>query len=154
MTGWRLGYLAAPPPVVDLALRLQSQAVTSASTVAMAAGVAALNGSQDCVAEMVAAYDERRRFFVPALRSMGLACPDVEGAFYVFTPIPEGWPGGSDAFARELLDEAGVATVPGGAFGPPGEGHVRATLATSMRDLERAAERIDAFVRQRVGAPA
>jgi aspartate aminotransferase len=154
MTGWRLGYLAAPPAVIDLALRLQSQAVTSASTVAMAAGVAALNGSQDVVAEMVAAYDERRRFFVPALRAMGLACPDVEGAFYVFTPIPAGYPGGSDAFARELLDEAGVATVPGGAFGPPGEGHVRATLATSMRDLERAVERIDAFVRQRMGAPA
>ena len=154
MTGWRLGYLAAPPPVVDLALRLQSQAVTSASTVAMAAGVAALNGPQDCVAEMVAAYDDRRRFFVGALRDIGLPCPDVEGAFYVFTPTPADWPGGSDAFARELLDDAGVATVPGGAFGPAGEGHVRATLATSMGDLERAAERIRAFVHQRVGSAA
>lgn len=154
MTGWRLGYLAAPPPVVDLALRLQSQAVTSASTVAMAAGVAALSGPQDCVAEMVAAYDDRRRFFVGALREIGLPCPDVEGAFYVFTPTPREWPGGSDAFARELLDVAGVATVPGGAFGPAGEGHVRATLATSMAELERAAERIRAFVRQRVGSPA
>ena len=152
MTGWRLGYLAAPQPIIDLALRLQSQAVTSASTLAMAGGVAALNGSQDVVADMVEAYDARRRFFVGALNEMGLACPDVEGAFYVFPRIPAGYPGDSDAFARELLDEGGVATVPGGAFGPAGEGHVRGTLATSMRDLERAAERIDQFVRSRVGS--
>jgi aspartate aminotransferase len=142
MTGWRLGWLAAPRPIADLALNLHSQGVTSAASFAMAAGLAALRGPQECVAEMVVEYDRRRRFMVEALNGLpGVECPTPEGAFYLF---PRFFGGGVDsvALAEALLDEAGIAAVPGSAFGEAGQGHLRFTIATSPEDLERAVERL------------
>jgi aspartate aminotransferase len=142
MTGWRLGWMCAPAPVAALAMNLHSQGVTSAASFAMAAGVAALNGPQECVADMVAAYDERRRFMVTALNEMpGVHCPEPEGAFYLF-PRFTGSSRSSVEIAEELLEQAGIATVPGVAFGSSGEHHLRLTIATSMDDLERAVERL------------
>ncbi len=142
MTGWRLGWLAAPEQIAALALNLHGQGVTSASSFAMAAGVAALNGPQECVAEMVAAYADRRRFMVEALNAIeGIECAAPEGAFYLFPSFP-GSERDSVALAEALLERGDVAAVPGIAFGAPGEGHLRFTIATSKADLERAAERI------------
>lgn len=143
MTGWRLGWLAAPDPVARLALRLQSQAMTSASSIAMAGGIAALNGPQDCVSEMTAAYLERREMVVPRLNAAGLPCLAPEGAFYVFPRVP----GDDVAFARDLLEREGVAVVPGSAFGAAGRGHVRMTLAASAAHLSRALDSIERFMR-------
>jgi aspartate aminotransferase len=142
MTGWRLGWLAAPAEIATLALNLHSQGVTSASSFAMAAGVAALEGPQDCVAEMVAAYAERRRFMVDTLNAIeGVECAAPDGAFYLFPRFPKS---GLDsvALAEALLERGDIAAVPGIAFGRPGEGHLRFTIATAMSDLERAAERL------------
>jgi Aspartate/tyrosine/aromatic aminotransferase len=146
MTGWRLGWLAAPEPVASLALALHSQAITSASSFVMAGGVAALTGPQDCVAEMVDSYAERSHFMVDALNSIsGIECRMPEGAFYLFPRFSA--PSLTNvAIAEQLLLRAAVATVPGAAFGEGGEGHVRLTVATSRSDLERAVERLAAVV--------
>jgi aspartate aminotransferase len=142
MTGWRLGWLVAPEAVARLALRLQSQAMTAASSVAMAGGLAALNGPQDAVGDMTEAYAGRRSMVVPRLNAAGLDCPAPEGAFYVFPHVP----GDDVAFARDLLERAGVAVVPGSAFGAAGRGHVRMTLAASTAHLQRAMDGIDRYV--------
>jgi aspartate aminotransferase len=142
MTGWRLGWMAAPEGIATLALNLHSQGVSSASSFAMAAGVAALEGPQDCVAEMVEAYAARRRFMVEALNAIdGIECAAPDGAFYLFPRFAKS---GLDsvALAEALLERGDIAAVPGIAFGRPGEGHLRFTIATAMSDLERAAERL------------
>lgn len=142
MTGWRLGWLAAPPAIAALARTFQTQSVTSAASFTMAAGVAALNGPQDCVHEMTAAYETRRRFFVDALEEIpGIECPPVEGAFYVFPRFTQGEKS-SLAISSILLEKALIAATPGVAFGDAGEGHVRFSIAAHMHDLERAVERL------------
>lgn len=142
MTGWRLGWVAAPEPIAKLAMNLHSQGVTAASSFAMAGGVAALAGPQDCVAEMVAEYEARRGFMVDALNAIdGIWCPPPEGAFYLFPRFTK-TERSSVEIAEALLERAGIAAVPGVAFGAAGERHLRFTVATSMRDLERAAERL------------
>jgi aspartate aminotransferase len=142
MTGWRLGWLAAPVPVARQALKVQSQSVVSATSFGMAGGIAALNGPQDVVHEMVAAYAARRRFMLQALDDLpGVECGPVEGAFYLFTRFPNS-SRNSLELADTLLDEADIAATPGIAFGESGEGYLRFTFATGMADLERAVERL------------
>lgn len=148
MTGWRLGWLAAPAPVAALARTYQTQSVTSAASFTMAAGVAALNGPQECVREMTAAYDARRRFMLEALEEIpGLECPPIEGAFYVFPRFTQTTKSSLEV-ATILLDQALIATTPGVAFGAAGEGHVRFSIATHMQDLERTVERLARLVPQ------
>jgi aspartate aminotransferase len=142
MTGWRLGWLAAPPAVAKLARTYQTQSVTSAASFTMAAGVAALNGPQERVREMTAAYDARRRFMLDAFAEIpGIECPPIEGAFYLFPRFTR-----TDKSSLEistlLLDRALIATTPGIAFGPAGEGHVRFAIATATSDLEQTVERL------------
>ncbi|OUC07228.1 aspartate aminotransferase, partial [Litorilinea aerophila] len=142
MTGWRLGWLAGPQPVMRLARTLQTQSVTSAASFTMAAGVAALNGPQDCVREMTAAYAARRRFMLDALAEIpGIECPPIEGAFYIFPKFTHTQKNSLE-IANLLLEKALIATTPGIAFGPAGEGHVRFSIATRMEDLERTVERL------------
>lgn len=142
MTGWRLGWLAAPPAIVKLAMKLQTHSVTSAASFAMAAGIVALNGPQDCVREMLAAYTTRRRFMLDALEEIeGIECTPVEGAFYLF-PRFTNTTKNSVELATALLEGADIACTPGAAFGAAGEGHVRFSIATALHDLERAAERL------------
>ena len=142
MTGWRMGWLVAPAPIIALASKLSSQAVSSAASFSMYATAAALNGPQDCVAEMCASYAGRRDFMVEALNAIdGVHCRNIEGAFYLFPSFP-----GSDRdsieMAQFLIEEAWIAGTPGVAFGSTGEGHIRFSIATAMDDLERSVERL------------
>ena len=142
MTGWRLGWVAGPTPVMKLAARMHSQTITSAATFTMEAAVAALTGPQDVVHAMCHSYEERRDFMVQALNEIdGIECPLPEGAFYLiprFTQTDKN----SVELAEALLEEAGIAATPGVAFGQSTEGHLRFSIATAMDDLERAVERI------------
>lgn len=141
MTGWRLGWLVAPTPVVKLAGILHSQTVTSASSFGMAAVAAALNGPQAVVEEMRLAYQARRDFMTAALNNIdGIACQPIEGAFYLFPRFTQ--TGMNSLEITEALLEAGVAGTPGIEFGASGEKHVRFSIATAMADLEKAAERL------------
>jgi aspartate aminotransferase len=142
MTGWRLGYLAGPTPVMQVAGKFNSQTVTSAATFTMYAAVAALNGPQDIVDIMCESYRERRDFMVKALNEIdGVECASIEGAFYLFPRFP-GSKKTSVELADAILEHAQVATVPGSAFGASGEGAVRMSIATATSDLERAVERL------------
>jgi aspartate aminotransferase len=146
MTGWRLGWLAAPPPVAKLARTFQTQSITSAASFTMAAGVAALNGPQDCVKEMTAAYAHRRNFLLDALDEIpGIESSPIEGAFYLFARFTN-TEQDSLAIAQTLLEDGLIASTPGSAFGPAGEGHVRFSFAASMTELEKTVERLARIV--------
>ena len=146
MTGWRIGYAAGPEDLITAMRKVQSQTTTCAGSVSQAAATAALNGPQDCVEHMRVAYRERYTFVTSALNEIpGVECPDAEGAFYAlpsFQKVIDAMPGLSDdvELANWLLDEAGVSTVPGSAFGAPG--HLRLSFAASMEYLHDAIERI------------
>lgn len=142
MTGWRLGWLAAPPAVAAAARTFQTQSLTSAAGFTMAAGLAALNGPQLCVGEMAAAYDARRRFVLDAFAAIpGVECPPVEGAFYVFPRFTRSTRSSLE-IATLLLEEGQVAATPGSAFGLAGEGHIRFSIATHLSDLEQMVARL------------
>jgi aspartate aminotransferase len=146
MTGWRLGWLAGPTPIMKLAARMHSQTVTSAATFTMDAAVAALQGPQDAVEMMCAAYRERTDFMVKALNEIpGVECPYPDGTFYLLPRFPS-IPLNSVDLADAMLEEAGIAAVPGIAFGQSSEGHLRFSIATAMCELERAVERLQRVV--------
>ncbi|MDX1617090.1 MAG: pyridoxal phosphate-dependent aminotransferase [Candidatus Promineifilaceae bacterium] len=142
MTGWRLGWLAGPTPIMKLAGKLHGQAVTSAATFTMVAAIAALQGEQAVVEEMRASYQRRRDFMVAALNEMpGIECATTDGAFYLLPRFTE-TERDSLELADFLLEEAGIAATPGIAFGSSAAGHLRFSIATAQRELERAAERL------------
>lgn len=146
MTGWRLGYAAVPEPLVDPLTRLIVNSTSCVPPFVQLAGVAALEGPQDAVDAMVAEFRRRRDFLVPALnRIPGISCVEPQGAFYAF-PNVGALPLSADDFADRLLSEAGVALLAGSAFGAHAPGHVRISYAASLESLERAVERIGAFV--------
>ncbi|MCB0041661.1 MAG: pyridoxal phosphate-dependent aminotransferase [Caldilinea sp.] len=142
MTGWRLGWMAGPEPIVKLARIYQTHSAQSAASFTMAAGVAALNGPQACVKEMVAVYDQRRRLVLDAFEEIpGIECPPVEGAFYVF-PRFTNTQKDSLEITQALIDAALVVGTPGSAFGPAGEGRVRFSIAERTGDLEKMLDRM------------
>jgi aminotransferase len=145
MTGWRVGYLCAPRPVAQLALRMHQYTMLCAPHVSQLAAVEALRAGDGDVAEMVADYDRRRRVFVKGLREIGLDCPEPGGAFYAFPSISSSGLD-SETFAERLLREHGVAVVPGNVFGQSGEGHIRCSYATALPQLEEALERMARFL--------
>ncbi len=148
MTGWRLGYVLGPAPVVSAMNKLQSQSTSNPTSIVQKAGVVALNGSQDCVAEMRAEYIRLRDRVVAGLRTItGLTCASPNGAFYAYPNVSHYFEKGginsaSDA-ARKLLHEAHVVVVPGEAFGT--QDHVRMSYAVSEKELDRGLERMRQF---------
>ena len=148
MTGWRLGYAAVPEPLVDPLTRLIVNSTSCVPPFVQLAGVAALEGPQEAVTGMVAEFRRRRDYLVPALNAIpGVTCVEPGGAFYVF-PNVGGVPMPADELAERLLDEAGVAVLAGSAFGSHAPDNIRISYATSLPNLERAVERIAAFVDQ------
>ena len=145
MTGWRVGWLAAPAGILEGIVKVHQYGIMSAPTVAQDAALAALVDGEPEVERMRAEYDRRRRLVVDGFNAMGLETFEPLGAFYAFPRITSTGLD-SETFARRLLDEEHVAVVPGGAFGPSGEGHVRACYATSYEKLEDALDRIGRFV--------
>ena len=145
MTGWRVGYVCAPKDLLEGIVKVHQYEIMSAPTTAQDAAVVALATAEADVQRMTAEYDRRRRMFVKGLNEIGLPTVEPLGAFYAFPSVaPTGLT--SEQFSERLLFEHKVAVIPGSAFGPSGEGHVRATLATSYEDLEEALRRIKAFV--------
>ncbi len=148
MTGWRLGYVAAPAPIVAEILKVHSHSMTCATSFGQRGAVAALTGPQDFIGEMVAAYDRRRRLVADGLNAIpGVYCPLPEGAFYAFPDIT-GTGLSSTACAELLIERAQVAVTPGIAFGEAGEGHIRLSFATSDDLLERAIARMGEVLSQ------
>jgi len=146
MTGWRIGYLAGPADLVKAMRKVQGQSTSCPGSVSQAAAVAALSGPQDCVEEMRLAFEERYRYIHRALNEIpDVECPDCDGAFYAF-PSFQAFIDRMDnirddvELASWVLENAGVATVPGSAFGAPG--HLRLSYASSMEQLEEAIGRI------------
>jgi aminotransferase len=145
MTGWRIGWLAAPPAIIEGILKIHQYTIMTAPTVAQDAALVALVDGEPEVQRMLAEYDRRRRLVVDACNAMGLDTFEPRGAFYAFPRITSTGLD-SETFARRLLEEERVAVIPGGAFGPSGEGHVRACYATSYERLEEAMARMARFV--------
>ncbi|MCD6289262.1 MAG: pyridoxal phosphate-dependent aminotransferase [Anaerolineae bacterium] len=147
MTGWRIGYIAAPAELLAPLRKVHQYTIMSAPTTAQAAALAALTDGDACVQEMVEEYDRRRRLIVDGLNSIGLACFEPQGAFYAFPSITLS--GMTDEeFTALLLEEEQVAVVPGSAFGAGGEGYVRCSYATAYEKIEEALERMARFVQR------
>jgi len=145
MTGWRLGYVAAPRALVSEIAKVHSHTATCATSFAQVGGVVAYDGPQDCITEMNAAYDRRRRFISEGLSALpGITCPLPEGAFYAFADV-RGTGLSAPEFAARLLESQYVAVTPGDAFGPAGAGYVRLSVANSDEMLRKAVERIGVF---------
>ncbi|HEX5826126.1 MAG TPA: aminotransferase class I/II-fold pyridoxal phosphate-dependent enzyme [Candidatus Limnocylindrales bacterium] len=145
MTGWRVGWMCAPKHLLDGIVKVHQYGIMSAPTVAQDAALVALQDGEPAVAAMVAEYDRRRRLLVDGLRALGLETFEPRGAFYAFPKITSTGLS-SDEFVERLILEEAVACVPGSAFGPSGEGHVRMCYATSYEQLEEALRRIGRFV--------
>jgi aminotransferase len=145
MTGWRIGWMAAPAEILEGVLKIHQYTIMTAPTVAQDAALVAIVDGEPEVARMLAEYDRRRRLVVDSFNAMGLETFEPRGAFYAFPRITSTRLT-SDEFARRLLEEEHVAVIPGGAFGPSGAEHVRACYATSYERLEEAMARIGRFV--------
>jgi aminotransferase len=155
MTGWRVGYMAAPAAILEGVVKVHQYGIMSAPTIAQDAALEAIVGGEADVARMLAEYDRRRRLIVDGLNAIGLRTFEPRGAFYAFPEVTTATGLSSEDFAQGLLQEERVAVIPGSAFGPSGEGHVRACYATSYEQLEEALTRIGRFVhRHRVAASA
>jgi aspartate aminotransferase len=152
MTGWRLGWSVWPKPLYDLARKLAVNAHSCVNAATQWAGIAALNGPQDCVAAMVAEFDRRRAIVVEGLNALpGVSCITPKGAFYAFPNVARtGWR--AKALASTLLEDAGVATIGGPDFGVHGEGYLRLSYANSADNIRRAIKRMGEFLERRKAA--
>jgi len=150
MTGWRLGYAVWPQSLVEGATRLAINCHSCVNSAAQFAGIAALDGPQDSVGEMVAAFDERRHVIVEGLNDIeGMRCRKPGGAFYAFPNIT-GTGMSSRALQSGLLEQAGVAAIAGTSFGANGEGYLRFSYANSVDNIRRALQRMREFLSETV----
>ncbi|MCP3028502.1 aminotransferase [Halobacillus sp. A5] len=149
MTGWRLGYAAGPEEIISSMVKIHQYTMMCAPTMAQHAALEAMKNGKPSVQEMIESYKQRRNFIVSSLNEIGLDCPNPGGAFYAFPSIQA--TGLSSAeFAEQLLQEEQVAVVPGEVFGESGEGYIRCSYATSLKQLDEAMERIKRFVEKRI----
>ncbi len=145
MTGWRIGYAAAPSSIIAAMTKIHQYTIMSAPTMAQVAAIEALKSGEPSVLEMVEDYNRRRLLIVNGLNDIGLPCFEPRGAFYAFPSIASTRMT-SEEFSEKLLLEEKVAVVPGSAFGKCGEGYVRCCYATSLADIEEALGRLKRFV--------
>ncbi|HML16289.1 MAG TPA: pyridoxal phosphate-dependent aminotransferase [Bryobacteraceae bacterium] len=152
MTGWRIGFVLAPAPVIGGMLKLQSHSTSNPNSIAQKAAIEALRGPQESVTIMLAEYKKRRDYVIERLRRIpGVEANMPQGAFYAYPNVSAGFRGGitnSLQFSEKLLAEEYVAVVPGEAFGT--QDHVRISYATSMKELERGLDRMHKFIAARV----
>jgi aminotransferase len=149
MTGWRVGYAAAPARILKGLVRIHQYTVMSAPSVSQQAALAAINVGGEHAEEMRLKYDRRRKLIVSRLNEMGLETLDPQGAFYTFPNITSTGMG-DETFAFRLLEEGKVAVVPGSGFGAGGEGHVRCSYATKYEKIAEALDRIEKFLKKSV----
>ena len=146
MTGWRIGYAGGPEPVIAAMRKIQSQSTSNPTSISQWASTAALTGGNDCITPMLAAFKDRHDFVVSSLNQMkGVSCIESDGTFYSFPDMKAAIDANPHVsndveFSARVLDKAGVAIVPGSAFGT--EGHVRLSYAPSMENLEKAMQRM------------
>jgi aminotransferase len=145
MTGWRLGFVCAPPDITQAMLKIHQYAMMCAPTMAQFAALEALKNGREDVMEMQKSYRQRRNYFVQSLNEIGLACHIPGGAFYAFPSI-QSTGLSSEEFAEKLLIQEKVAVVPGNVFGISGEGYIRCSYASSMEQLQEAIKRISKFM--------
>ena len=148
MTGWRLGYVCGPEPIIKQMLKLHQFGIMSAPTTSQYAAIEAMRNGDEDIEKMRDEYDGRRRYLVEGFRQLGLPCEEPKGAFYVFPDI-RGTGLTSDEFCEQFLMAERVAVIPGSAFGQGGEGFVRACYSASMQDLGEALARLKHFLKQR-----
>ncbi len=146
MTGWRLGYSAAPREISEAMLKIHQYTMMCASTMAQYGAIEALRNGLSDVEYMRKSYRQRRNFFVSSLQEIGLSCHMPGGAFYAFPSIKETGLT-SEEFAHRLLMEEKVAVVPGNVFGESGEGYIRCSYASSLEQLQEAVKRMGRFLK-------
>lgn len=146
MTGWRMGFTAAPAPITREMFKIHQFAIMCAPTTSQMAAIEALRAGDDDIEEMKAEYNRRRTHLVERLRKIGLSCFTPEGAFYVFPNI-SGFGLSSEEFCERLLLEYGVAIVPGTAFGACGEGFARISYAYSLKHIDTALDRMEKMIK-------
>ena len=144
MTGWRMGYVAGPAPILSQMTKLHQYGIMSAPTTSQYAAIEAMENGDPDIESMRDQYDARRRYLLSGFRKIGFDCFEPKGAFYMF-PCIRSTGLTSDEFAERLLREQHVAVIPGTAFGPGGEGYIRTCYAVSMKNLGEALKRIGQF---------
>ena len=147
MTGWRLGYVCAPQPLMQVMTKIHQYAIMCAPTTSQYAGIVALRDGDEAIEGMRDEYDMRRKFLTSNLNRMGLTCFEPEGAFYIFPSIQKSGLS-SEEFCEKLLMAKKVAVVPGTAFGASGEGFVRISYSYSVAHLSEALGRIEEFLKE------
>lgn len=147
MTGWRIGYAAANPEVLEAMMKIHQYVLMCAPITAQMAAIEALKNGEGDTQDMARQYDRRRRLIVSSLNNMGLKCFEPKGAFYAF-PCIESTGLSSDEFAERLLLDEKVAVVPGNAFGECGEGYIRCSYATSLHNIQQAMQHMAKFVQK------
>ena len=145
MTGWRMGYLCGPREIIASMTKLHQYGIMSAPTTSQYAAIEAMTHGDRDIEAMKDEYDGRRRFLVDGFRKLGLSCFEPRGAFYTF-PCIKSTGLTSEEFCDRFLMREKVAVIPGSAFGPGGEGYVRACYAASMKDLAEALSRLERFL--------
>jgi len=149
MTGWRVGYACSDPEIIEAMMKVHQYTTLCAPIQGQIAAIEAMRSADSAVADMVEEYDRRRHMIVYGLNQIGLDCVDPQGAFYAFPSIKKTGLS-SEQFAERLLIEEKVAVVPGSAFGPSGEGHIRCCYAVSTEEIEEALERMGHFVNRAI----
>ncbi len=146
MTGWRIGYVAAPAELMTGIAKVHQYGIMCAPTAAQFAGIEALRTGEQHVQAMRAEYDRRRRYMTDRFNEIGLHCFEPMGAFYCFPEVTDATGMDESTFAEKLLSEERVGVVPGSAFGPSGAGHVRVCYAAAYEQITEAMDRIERFV--------
>ena len=145
MTGWRLGYACGNSVIIDAMKKIHQYAIMCCPTTSQYAAIEALNHGDEAVAEMVMAYNQRRRVLLDGFKKIGISCFEPQGAFYLF-PCIKSTGMSSDEFCEALLREEEVLVIPGTAFGKCGEGYIRCSYASSMENILESIKRIERFV--------